>query len=83
MQDPENRISRRTALKGAAARGVGLVVGSSLAEQSLMQAGAPQEAVLRTNDEWFAQRAWSVSANKVLPKTDGATGNVTTLAKRI
>ncbi|MDG2291608.1 MAG: twin-arginine translocation signal domain-containing protein, partial [Phycisphaerales bacterium] len=63
MQDPENRISRRTALKGAAASGVGLVVGSSLAEQSLMQAGAPQEAVLGPNDEWFAQRAWSVSAN--------------------
>jgi hypothetical protein len=83
MQDPENRISRRTALKGAAASGVGLVVGRSLAEQSLMQAGAPQEAVLGSNDKWFAQRAWSVSANKVLPQADGATGNVTTLAKRI
>ncbi len=83
MQAPENRISRRTALKGAAASGVGIVVGSSLAEQSLIQAGVPQEAVLGSNDEWFAQRAWSVSANKVLPKTDGATGNVTTLAKRI
>ena len=36
-----------------------------------------------SNDEWFARRAWSVSANKVLPKPDGSTGRVTTLAKRI
>ena len=36
-----------------------------------------------SNDEWFAERAWSVSANKVLPGADGTTGAVTTLAKRI
>ena len=56
-QDPENRITRRTALKGAAASAVGLVAGSSFAGQTLMQAGAPQEAVLGSNDKWFAQRA--------------------------
>lgn len=36
-----------------------------------------------SNDAWFAQRAWSVSANKVLPKADGTTGTVTSLATRI
>ena len=45
MQDPEPRISRRTALKGAAASGVGIVVGRSLAEQSSKQMGASSEAV--------------------------------------
>ena len=53
MQDPENRISRRTALKGAAASGVGIVVGRSLAEQSSKQMGASSEAVFGSNDEWF------------------------------
>ena len=37
-----------------------------------------------TNDEWFAQRAWSVSANKVLAEADGtAPAAVTSLAGRI
>ena len=83
MQDPKNRISRRTALKGAAVSGVGLVVGSFFAEQLSKQVAASPEGILGSNEEWFAQRAWSVSANKVLPKADGATGNVTTLARRI
>ncbi|MCP4892789.1 MAG: FAD-dependent oxidoreductase, partial [Actinomycetales bacterium] len=84
---PDPRISRRTALKGAAASGVGVVVGGALAEQSSEQlfkkSTAPSEALMRSNDEWFAQRAWSVSANKVLPRVDGTTGAVTTLAGRI
>ena len=36
-----------------------------------------------SNDDWFAQRAWSVSANKVLLKADGTTPSVTSLAKKI
>jgi len=36
-----------------------------------------------SSDAWFAQRAWSVSANKVLPKDDGSSANVTSLAERI
>lgn len=36
-----------------------------------------------SNDEWFARRAWSVSANKVLPRADGTNGTVTSLARRI
>ena len=83
LQDPETRISRRTALKAAAASGAGLVVGSAIAGPSSTQAATPPEATMGSNDAWFAQRAWSVSANKVLPKADGSTGRVTTLAKRI
>ena len=83
MQDPDTRISRRIALKGAAASGVVVVVGGAFAQNPSKQAGAPLKAVTGSNDEWFAQRAWSVSANKVLPGSDGAAGTVTTLAKRI
>ena len=83
MQDSNARISRRTALKGAAAGGVGVVVAGAIAGQPSSQIGALPEAAMGPNDEWFAQRAWSVSANKVLPKADGTTGTVTTLARRI
>ena len=88
MKEPEAHLSRRTALKGAAVSSVGLVVGGTLAEgvlaeQSTKQVGALPEAVMGSNEDWFARRAWSVSANKVLPRADGTTGPVTTLAKRI
>ncbi|MDG2093837.1 MAG: FAD-dependent oxidoreductase, partial [Phycisphaerales bacterium] len=93
MKEPEAHLSRRTALKGAAVSSVGLVVGGTLAEgtlaegvlagQSSKQVNALPEAIMGSNDEWFARRAWSVSANKVLPRADGTTGPVTTLAKRI
>ncbi len=77
-QNPETSISRRVVLKAAATSGVGLVFGSAIAGPSMTS-----EATMQSNDEWFAQRAWSVSANKVLPKADGSTGTVTSLAKRI
>lgn len=79
-QDP--RIARRTAIKGAAVSGVGLVVASAMPDPSA-QVEAASAAVMRSNDKWFQQRAWSVSANKILPKADGVTKAVTTLAKRI
>jgi len=37
MQNPDHRITRRTALKGAAASSVGVVVGGALAEQVAKQ----------------------------------------------
>ena len=83
MQDPDVRITRRTALKGAAVGSVGVVVGSSLAEQVAKLGGALPEMSMTPNEEWFAQRAWSVSANKVVPRADGTTSAVTTLARRI
>ncbi|MCP4837066.1 MAG: FAD-dependent oxidoreductase, partial [Phycisphaera sp.] len=83
-QDPDARISRRTALKGAAVGSVGVVVTGALGEQaSTPQVGTPPEVAMTPNEEWFAQRAWSVSANKVVPRADGTSGDVTTLARRI
>lgn len=79
MHDPEAQISRRMAIKGTTAAGVGLVVGDAFANGLLDNTPDPPEALMISNDEWFAQRAWSVSANKVL----GATTTVTSLAKRI
>jgi FAD/FMN-containing dehydrogenase len=79
MHDPEAQISRRMAIKGTAAAGVGLVGGGAFANGLLDNTAIPPEALMISNDEWFAQRAWSVSANKVL----GATTAVTSLAKRI
>ena len=83
MDESENRIPRRTALKSAAASTLGVMVGKTLAGQSSSQVGIPPEGIKMSNDDWFAQRAWSVSANKVLPKADGTTPPVTSLAKRI
>lgn len=83
MFDSNVRMSRRTALKGAAAGGVGLVASGALGESMSIGAAEPPEGLTMSNDEWFAQRAWSVSANKVLPKADGTSPAVTSLAKRI
>jgi FAD/FMN-containing dehydrogenase len=83
MFDSNVRMSRRTALKGAAVGGVGLVASGALGESMSIGAAEPPEALTMSNDEWFAQRAWSVSANKVLPKADGTSPPVTSLAKRI
>ena len=83
MDESENWISRRTALKNVTATTLGIMTGKTLAGQSSSQADIPPEGIKMSNDDWFAQRAWSVSANKVLPKADGTTPPVTSLAKRI
>jgi FAD/FMN-containing dehydrogenase len=79
MHDPEAQNSRRTEIKGAATAGFGLAVGGAPADGYLAEAAVPPEGLVISNDQWFAERAWSVSANKVL----GATTTVTSLAKRI
>lgn len=42
-----------------------------------------QETLEMSNDAWFAQRVWSVSANKVLPEPDGSSTSITSLADSI
>ncbi len=81
--DATTRMSRRTVIKGAAVGGVGLVAGSVLGESMVTRAAGPPEALTMSNDEWFANRAWSVSANKVIPRPDGSVVAVTSLADRI
>ena len=79
MHDPEAQISRRTEIKGAATAGFGLAVGGACADGYMTEAAVTPEGLVISNDQWFAERAWSVSANKVL----GATTMVTSLSKRI
>jgi len=76
-------MTRRSALKIVAASGVGLVVGGSVGAGQLDELSTMPEALSISNDEWFAQRVWSVSANRVLIPKNGADGGVTSLAKRI
>jgi FAD/FMN-containing dehydrogenase len=83
MKKSERKVSRRSVLKSAGVGIVGLLAGRALARAASQPAATPPQALNMSNDEWFAQRAWSVSANKVLPGADGATPRVTSLAKRI
>jgi FAD/FMN-containing dehydrogenase len=83
MFDSKLRMSRRTVLKGAAVGGVGFVASGTLGDPLSTGSAGPPEALTMSNDEWFAQRAWSVSANKVLPRPEGSNVAVTSLARRI
>lgn len=78
MHDPDAHVSRRDVVKGMAVAGVGLA-GGVFPDVLTVGASAPPEALVISNDQWFSERAWSVSANKVL----GAAPAVTSLAKRI
>ncbi len=66
-------------IQGTGAACVGVLVDYAGAAISPGGSAPSPEALTISNDEWFAQRAWSVSANKVL----GATTAVTSLASRI
>lgn len=66
-------------IRGTAAAGAGILVECPSAAPLPGGSAAPPEALTISNDEWFAQRAWSVSANKVL---DPSTA-ITSLAGRI
>jgi len=63
-------------IKLTAAGGAGLLVSHVSANVSPGESAVLPEALALSNDEWFAQRAWSVSGNKVL----GTTTAVTSLA---
>lgn len=79
MHNSETKLSRRSMISVTAAAGVGVLVDYARAATIPNGSGAPLGALTISNDEWFAQRAWSVSGNKVL----GATTAVTSLASRI
>ena len=83
MKKSKSQVSRRNALKTAGAGGIGIVVGGALHGETQSRAALTPEPLTLSNDEWFAQRAWSVSANKVLPDASGESQPVTSLAKRI
>lgn len=83
MKKQQHHVSRRDAMKAAGAGGIGIVVGDVLTTNAFGQTGLPPKPITMSNDEWFAQRAWSVSANRVVPDADGKPQPVTSLAKRI
>ena len=83
MRQPEQQLSRRNALKIAVVGGAGIAMGCRLEGELSNSAAVPQEALEMSNDTWFSQRAWSVSANKVLPGPDGSSTTLTSLAKSI
>ncbi|MBM4053019.1 MAG: hypothetical protein FJ270_09845, partial [Planctomycetes bacterium] len=81
MIDPEIPLSRRTTLKGIAIGSMGLLAGGTLAANARGASAVQLKPVMESNAEWFAQRAWSVSANKLLTPQAGPGGSVTCLAK--
>jgi hypothetical protein len=69
MSEENNDVSRRSLLKSAAVGGVGLVAGGSiLAGSGSGNVGGAIERVA-DRDEWFSQRAFCRSGNKVLSRS--------------
>lgn len=52
-------------IKLTAAGGAGLLASQVSANAFLGESAVLRKPLALSNDEWFAQRAWSVSANKV------------------
>ena len=83
MSQPTTRISRRSMLKGAAASGIGLVVGGSLLASPGGDMTIESVALQAAKDAWFAQRVWGLSGNKVLMTGNASSRPATSLARRI
>lgn len=83
MHEPGDPVSRRVVLKSAVVSGAGLLADSAfVGNQPAIAESAGSEVVL-SNEEWFAKRAWSVSANRVVANADGIQPPLTSLATRI
>ena len=83
MSEENNDVSRRSLLKSAAVGGVGLVAGGSILAGSGSDkvSGAIERVAAR--DEWFSQRAFCLSGNKVLTTSEGSALPATTLSRQI
>jgi FAD/FMN-containing dehydrogenase len=83
MSEENNDVSRRSLLKSAAVGGVGLVAGGSILAGSGTDkvSGAIERVAAR--DEWFSQRAFCLSGNKVLTTNEGSALPATTLSRQI
>ena len=83
MTDANHEITRRSVLKQAAVTGAGLVMsGSALGAQG---GDDPIEKVerVKAKDEWFSQRAYCLSGNKVLSKSDSSSLAAATYASQV
>ena len=83
MSQPTHMISRRSMLKGAAASGIGLVVGGSVLASPGGDMTIESVALPAAKDAWFAQRVWSLSGNKVLMTDNASPHPATSLARQI
>ena len=83
MPEEYNDITRRSALKRAAVGGVGLVAGGSIRVGSGSDTASGAVERVEATDEWFSQRAYCLSGNKVLRTSKGSALFTTTYARQI
>ena len=86
MSEDNNDLSRRSVLKNAAIGGVGLVAGGSIlggCESDKASGAVERVERVEATEEWFSQRAYCLSGNKVLMTSEGSALPATTLARQI
>lgn len=82
-QNPDLDVSRRSALKKAAATGAGLVVGGAVAGVAGDEQASGVVERVEAKEAWFSERAFSLSGNRVLESKSGGSFPGTTLANQI
>ena len=82
MSERNQGMSRRSLLKGVAASGVVVAVGGLVPESYEGDMTHGSAEVPQSNSDWFSQRLWSLSGNKVPMKGGGAIP-VKSLAPRV
>ena len=85
MSETSNDVTRRTVLQRAAVGSVGIVAAGSIDTLAGTDSDTAIEAVERVESkaEWFSQRAFSISGNKVLMTSKGSALPTTTYARQI
>ena len=83
MSETDHDPSRRTVLKQAAVGGVGLVASGTLVNAASGEQAIASIEQVDSKDQWFAQRVFFVSGNKLLKTRDGSVLRQTTLARQI
>ena len=76
-------VTRRVALKTAATTGAGIVVSGSIAGAAGNDETIATVERVEAKEQWFSQRAYSLSGNKVLVPKEGGSFPETTLALQI
>ena len=83
MPEENNEITRRSLLKSAAVSGVGVAAGGSILVGPGSEAAHAAVERVDAGEEWFSQRAYCLSGNKVLQASDGSLIPATTFAHQI
>ncbi len=83
MSDSEHEISRRAALQRAAAAGAGLAAGGGMLASGGSQQVSGSVVGPKTQEDWFTERAYSLSGNKVLGNGEEGSIPDASLASRI